>query len=88
MMVIYLPINFDFDRTNRFRARVRKRTMLTDEQTAKTQTNERNNTKFERNSAMMVIYLPIKFDFDWNPETTILTDGQTDVRHVNPILDQ
>ena len=26
--------------------------------------NKRNNTKFERNLAMVVIYLPIKFDFD------------------------
>ena len=30
------------------------------------QTNERNFTNFERNLAMMVIYLPVKFEFDWS----------------------
>ena len=44
--------------------KVRILVMLTDEQNAKKQTNEWNNTKFERNLGMMVIYLPIKFDFD------------------------
>ena len=29
------------------------------------QTNKRNYTNFERNLAMMVIYLPVKFEFDW-----------------------
>ena len=28
------------------------------------QTNRRNFTDFERNLAMMVIYLPVKFEFD------------------------
>ena len=45
MMVIYLPMKFYFDRTNRFLVRVRKRqmfvTMLTNEQNAKKRTNER-----------------------------------------------
>ena len=29
------------------------------------QTNGRNYTNFERNLAIMVIYLPVKFEFDW-----------------------
>ena len=29
------------------------------------QTNTWNYTNFERNLAMMVIYLPVKFEFDW-----------------------
>ena len=29
------------------------------------QTNRWNFTNFERNLAMMVIYLPVKFEFDW-----------------------
>ena len=29
------------------------------------QTNIRNYTNFESNLAMMVIYLPLKFEFDW-----------------------
>ena len=29
------------------------------------QTNRWNYTNFERNLAMMVIYLPVKFEFDW-----------------------
>ena len=33
MMLIYVPVKFEFDRTNRFRVRVRKRKMWTDRQT-------------------------------------------------------
>ena len=29
------------------------------------QTNGRNYTNFERNLAMMVIYVPVKHEFDW-----------------------
>ena len=29
------------------------------------QTNGQNYTNFERNLAMMVIYVPVKFEFDW-----------------------
>ena len=29
------------------------------------QTNGRNYTNFERNLAMMVIYVPVKFEFHW-----------------------
>ena len=29
------------------------------------QTERQNYTNFERNLAMMVIYLPVKFEFDW-----------------------
>ena len=30
------------------------------------QTNGRNYTNFKRILAMMVIYLPVKFEFDWS----------------------
>ena len=30
------------------------------------QTNRRNYTNFEKILAMMVIYLPVKFEFDWS----------------------
>ena len=29
------------------------------------QTNKRNSTNLERNLAMMVMYVPVKFEFDW-----------------------
>ena len=29
------------------------------------QTNGRSYTNFERNLAMMVMYVPVKFEFDW-----------------------
>ena len=29
------------------------------------QMNRQNYTNFERNLAMMVIYVPVKFEFDW-----------------------
>ena len=28
-------------------------------------TNEQNYTNFKRNVAMMVIYVPVKYEFDW-----------------------
>ena len=69
MMVIYLPVKFEFDWTNCFRVRVPKRKMWTDGRTDKRtkngQTNRPNYTNFDRNLAMMVIYVPVKFEFDW-----------------------
>ena len=58
------------------------------------QTNEkkkpkrRNYTNFERNLAMMVIYVPVKFEFDWTNRFQVRvrkrkygrTDGWTDKR--------
>ena len=66
--------------------------MLTDKNG---QTNRRNYSNFKRNLAMMVIYLPIKFEFDWTkrfqvrvPQTEMLTDRQTDkqINGITPIL--
>ena len=70
MMVIYVPVTFEFDWTNRFRVRVWKQKCgWTDEQTDKRtknrQMDKQNYTNFERNLAMMVIYVPVKFEFDW-----------------------
>ena len=62
MMVIYLLVKFEFDWTNHFRVRVRKRKCG---RTKNGQTNGRNYTNFERNLAMMVIYVPVRFEFDW-----------------------
>ena len=36
-----------------------------DKRTKNGQTNGQSYTNFESNLAMMVIYLPIKFEFDW-----------------------
>ena len=70
MMVIYVPVKFKFDSTNRFQVRVRKRKCgqtdgWTDKLTKNRQTKGRNYTNFERNLAMMVICLPVKFEFNW-----------------------
>ena len=72
-MVMHIPVQFEFDWTKCFRVRVRKRKCgRTDEWTEKRingqkngQTNRRNYTNFERNLAMMVIYVPVKYEFDW-----------------------
>ena len=102
MMVIYLPVKFEFDWSNRFKVRVRKRKCgqtdgWTDKRTKNGQTNTRNFTNFERNLAMMVIYLPVKIEFDWSNRFKVRvrkrkcgrtdgqTDGQTDVGHINLI---
>ena len=76
MMVIYVPVKFEFDWTNRFRVRVRKRKRgwtdgWTDKQTKNGQTNGQNYTNFERKVAMMVIYVPVKFEFDWTKRSRV-----------------
>ena len=58
MMVMYVPVKFELDWSNRFRVRVRKRKCgqtdgWTDKRTKNAQTNTRNFTNFERNLAMM-----------------------------------
>ena len=66
MTVIYLPVKFEFDWTTHFRVRVRKQKFRrTDKLTKIGQTNRWNYTNFERNLAVMVIYLPVKFEIDW-----------------------
>ena len=98
MMVMYVPVKFELDWSNRFRVRVRKqkcgRTDGWTEKRTKTKkrtekrTNRRNFTNFERNLAMMVIYLPVKFEFDWSNRFKVRvrkrkcgqTDGWTDKR--------
>ena len=69
MMVIYLPVKFEFDWSNRFGVRVRKQKCgqtdgWTDKRTKNGQTNGWNFTNIERNLAMMLIYVPVKFEFD------------------------
>ena len=69
MMVIYLPVKFEFNWSNCFGVRVRKRKCVqtdgwTDKKTKNGQTNTGNFTNFERNLAMMLIYVPVKFEFD------------------------
>ena len=96
MMVIYLPVKFEFDWTNRFRVRVRKRKCgrtdgWTDKRTKNGQTNIWNYTNFERNLAMMVIYVPVKYEFDWTNRFRVRvrkrkcgwTDGWTHKRTKN-----
>ena len=78
MMVIYLPVKFEFDWSNRFQVRVRKRKCRqtdgwTDKWTKNGQTNTRNFTNFERTLATMVIYIPVKFELG----------GQTDKKRTN-----
>ena len=53
MMVIYLPVKFEFDWSNRFGVRVRKR-----------KCGQTDGWTDKRNLAMMLIYVPVKFEFD------------------------
>ena len=63
--------------------------MLTDRQT-----NRQNYTNFESNLAMMVIYLPVNFEFDWTKHFRVRVqkrkcDGQTNGKQtqgITPIL--
>ena len=96
MMVMYVPVKFEFDWINCFRVRVRKQKCgRTDRWTEKRtknkrtengQTNRQSYTNFERNLAMMVIYVPGKYEFDWTNRFRVRirkrkygqTDGWTD----------
>ena len=101
MMVIYLPVKFEFDWSNCFRVRVRKQKCgqtdgWIDKGTINGQTNTQNFTNFERNLAMMVIYLPVKFEFDWSNRFGVRvrkrkcgqTDGQTNGRKTDKRTDR
>ena len=90
MMVIYVPVKFEFDWTKRFRVKSPKMEMLTDRQTKNGQTNEQNYTNFESKLAMMVIYLSVKLEFDWTKRFRVKSgnenvDRQMDIRHINLI---
>ena len=50
--------------------------MLMDKWTKYRQTNRWNYTNFERNLAMMVIYLPVKFEFDWTKHFRVKVQKQ------------
>ena len=60
----------------------------TDKRTKNGQMNKQNFTNFERNLAMMVIYLPVEFEFNWTNRFRVRvrkqkcgqTDGQTNVQ--------
>ena len=87
MMVIYVPVKFEFDWANCFRVRVQKRKCgrtdgWTDKRTKKGQTKGRNYTNFERKLAIMVIYLPVKFEFDWS-QSGDKKCGRTDGRRTH-----
>ena len=90
MMVIYVPVEFEFDWTNCFQVRVRTQKCGRTDGQINGQTNRRNYTNFERNLAMMVIYVPVKFEYDWThrfrvrvQKLKMWTDRQTDVGNIN-----
>ena len=60
MMVIYLPVKFEFD----WKIVLESGNRNVDKWTKNGQMNRRNYTNFERNLVMMVIYLLVKFEFD------------------------
>ena len=91
MMVIYPPVKFDCDWTKHFRVRVRKwKQWRTDKWTKNGQMNGQHYTNFESNLAMMVNYLPVKFEFDWTNHFRVrvqklkfLMDRQMDKKRTN-----
>ena len=69
MMVIYVPVKFEFDWTNCFRVRVRKQKCgWTDGQTNRQKNRTNKHTElhqFRQELTMMVIYVPVEFEFEW-----------------------
>ena len=92
MMGLYVPVKFEFDWTNSLRVKVRKEKCgRTDKQTKNVQTKRWNYTNFERNLAMMGLYVPVKYEFDWTKRFQVRvrkekcgqTDRQTDKKRTN-----
>ena len=46
-------------------------------------TNKRNYTNFESNLAMMMIYLPVKFELDWTKRFCVRVQKQIADGHTN-----
>ena len=72
MMVMHLPVKFEFNWTKHFPVREsrndnvdRRMDRKMNKKQTNGQTNRQNYTTFERNLAMMVIYIPVKYEFDW-----------------------
>ena len=77
MMVIYLPVKVEFNWTKRFWLTVRKRKCWwTDKRTKNGQMNIQNYTSFQSNLALMVIYLPVKFEIDWTKHFRVRVQKQ------------
>ena len=72
-MVIYLPVKSDSIGQSIFELESGNGSVdgLTNEQS-----NRRNYTNFEMNQAMMVIYLPVKFEFDWTKHFRVRVQKQ------------
>ena len=63
MMVIYVPVKFEFDRTNRFRVRVRKRKMWMDRRTSDTSIQQvcwLHATHLKRALNIIIPHSPVK----------------------------
>ena len=59
-----------------------------DGQTNRQKTDRQNYTNFERNLAMMVTYVPVKFEFNWTNRFRVRVRKRkmwTDVGHINLI---
>ena len=86
-MVIYLPVKFEFDWTNRFRVRVRKRKFWrTNEQTELHQF--RKEPSYDGDLSQCQVWIRSDKPFSsYSPESEILTDKQTDKRtdRITPI---
>ena len=69
MMVMYLPSSLNSIGQSVFELESGNRNV-------DGQTNRRNYTDLERNLAMMVIYLPVMFEFDWTQHFRVRVQKQ------------
>ena len=71
MMVIYVPVKFEFDWTNRFQVRVRKQ-----------KCGRTDGWTNEWTDLNQLIYVPVKYEFDWTKRFRVRVRnqkcGQTD----------
>ena len=78
---VLFPVQYEFDWTNHFRVRLRKRKCgwtagWTDKRTKNGQTKGWHYTNFERNLAMMLIYVPVMYEFDWTNRFRVTVQKQ------------
>ena len=84
MIVLYVPVKFDSIGQTVFELESGNENVdgQTDEQT-NGQTNRRNYNNFVANLAMMVTYVPVKFEFDWTNRFRVKSENKNVDKRTN-----
>ena len=76
MIVIYLPVKFEFEWKKHFQVQNPETERLMDKLTQNGQKNGWNYINFESTLAIMVTYHPVKIEFDWTKHFRVIIRKQ------------